>query len=203
MIGLTLVIGFVVLSLIAAVAWRERHWNRTLDAEKRRGTDMLAEKQTELDTAVTATFVRVRDEFLERVKLKPVSFPDERFVADAVTPVFSDIEAGLPKGQRDLVQWFRERVGMMNAATQHAQSQVALAAATVNAVNAENTLHRQLLEKSLSLPLDTPEAHRQLFLIRARTALSSPRATPDCPSEEFWRQYVERHAQLAKDGVTT
>jgi len=174
----------LVLLVVAATVLglrREKMWKDRVAEEKRRGEDFLAEKQKVLDTAIAATFILVKE-------------------AQEVSPEMSyeEIKAKLPEGPQGIVDWFREKVGILNAATQHAQQRVAEAAAQVSAVQAENTLHRSLLEKALMLPLDTPPAHKELFLARCRSVLESQRATHDCPSEDFWKAYVERHRKISE-----
>ena len=163
---------------------REKMWKDRVAEEKRRGEDFLAEKQKALDTAIAAAFTFVKE-------------------AQEASPeaTYADIQAKLPEGTQGMLNWFQEKIGMLNAATQHAQQRVAEAAAQVDAVSAENTLHRSLLEKALMLPLDTPPAHKELFLARCRSVLESQRATHDCPSEDFWKAYVAKHKSISEGNV--
>ncbi len=186
--------AFVFLLGALALLWRteRKHAAETLRDAIRTGEDKLAEKQKERDLAVTATITEV----LKRLGELRLAEDDSayRIVSDLVTVETVGVQA--------MIDAFREKVMVLDAATKHAQDRVRQAAAEVEAIRAENTLHRTLLEKSLSLPLDTPPAHREMFLHRCQAVMESPRATFDCPSEEFWSAYVARHKARYEKGVS-
>lgn len=186
---LTYVIFVAVLGVLSFFWGRDhKHAAETLRDAIRTGEDKLAEKQKERDLAVTATLVKVRD------VLQPVALVDFDLLV-----ILKDLET---TGVQAMVDAFREKVMVLDAATKAAQDRVLSAAREVESIRAENTLHRTLLEKSLSLPLDTPPAHREMFLNRCQAVLDSPRATFDCPSEEFWSAYVARHKARYEKGVS-
>ncbi len=170
---------------------REKHWHSELAGAVRQGEDRLAEKQKERDLAVTATVA----EILKR--LGNLRLNDDHSSYTIMAEFAADETAGV----KNMLDGFREKVAILDAATKSAQDRVAQAAREVQNICAENTLHRTLLEKALTLPLDTPDAHRQLFLNRCNAVLDSPRATYDCPSDEVWTMYVEKHKKRA-EGVS-
>jgi hypothetical protein len=184
--ALEIILLVLVLAFAGAFAFRERFWKAALAAEKRRGDDRAAELQTKLDRADTAAFVRIRE-------------------AIAEGKTFEAVAALESPGVQANLDWFRERLGMLEAARSHAEGAVRSASALITNVNGENTLLRMMLEKAVALPLDTPPAMRQLYLERAAAVLSTPRATADCPSEDFWKAYIARHKALHGDptvGIT-
>ncbi len=190
MIAVVLV-TLAVLALAYGVVKREAHWKSELAGAVRQGEDRLAEKQKERDLAVTATFVKILG-----------AFGKAEFSADdPAYKTLADVAENETAGVKNMLDGFREKVAILDAATKSAQDRVAQAAREVQNICAENTLHRTLLEKALTLPLDTPDAHRQLFLNRCNAVLDSPRATYDCPSDDVWTMYVEKHKKRA-EGVS-
>lgn len=211
MIAILLVSALVIALALVSYAFRRSvlHYRNEIAGEKRTADDRVSEVRRDLSLAVAGTFVAVRDAVLDPEKhlAKPARAPDESddaFNARLLAweeAIHGDLEATFAalakmqeKDAQTMIAEFREKVAVLNAATMAAQDRVATASREVEAVRAENTLHRTLLERALSLPLDTPPAAKELYLARAMALLTSQRATHDCPNDDVWRMYVDRHA---------
>jgi hypothetical protein len=186
-----MIIAIVILSIVASgfavalyLVWKKL--SHEVAAEKRRVSDTNAEWQVRYDAAVTATFLHL----LEKMS----GLVDEEADKNAVANLFEKCAEVQSKGVQAMLADLREKVAVMNAATQDATRQTLMAAAEVSNVRAENTIHRTLLEKALMLPRDAPESERMIFLTRCRAALDSARATAEWPTEQFWLDYVKLHS---------
>lgn len=181
--------AFVALSVGVRI-WRERFWKARVEQaiadEKRRSDDRAAELQKKLDAAVTATFVRIRDELLG-------GHPE---FAD----IFTSMSEHESKGVQENLDWFRERVGMMNASMEHAQRRVGEAAALVNNVRTENGLCRMLLERAVMLPPNLPADTRDKFLRNIHSVIEAPMPTHE-PGDELWERYVKKYTEAHGDAA--
>lgn len=196
------VVSLVVVAALGVVIYRMKRGYDRLRVEmdkavadaKSNGEAFLREKQAELDTVVGATFISLRDRILARTKADP---------SMTLTEAFEHEEALQMEAPAAVVQSLREKQGLADTAIQATRVQALMASQEVQNVNAENTLVRSLLTQALQLPIDTPAAHREMFLRRCNMVLTAPRPTHDCPSDDVWKSYVARHVATHGDPFAT
>lgn len=184
----------VAIALAGSFAWLIRKTAEDADEQRRKYNDL----HSKYDRATAEIVLSAREHVLRALNTK--RGPD----SDVHREVAAAFDS-LPKGQRtqSAVDAFNERMAITIAAEQVANGNVQRAADEATVVKAENSLLRHLLIKAMEMPSDTPDAKRKVLLERINLNLARPRADTSALADDYFRNYVERHASALGDPTPT